>query len=387
MVEDPSVGSAQEQHGGRPLGGEVGEQGLARTGGRLVDREPVGQGAVELTRERRGRAVGDGELHGDDRGAVLLHESLRHPAERVGRVDPRRLTGVEQHEPQRVVVAQVGTEHGRAHLDAAPVAVGEEDDAVLDALVVVAVADEVQHVHVVVPQPCGEGLHGRRRQAVELHDPLRDARGHRVLHPAPLGLDVELGQVGGRGDDDEDAQRPVDHEGPRGLGHLEVAHHRRALGLRDVAVGAPVVEQLPRQPGDRRGVGEPQPQAQPVAGAAGGVLRARPREHDVLGEDRLEERSAEVHRGLARRVGAGPAGAAAPRVELEQEVLQLRRVEGKPERRRRALAERAGGHPHTEEPGLLRLEEEVEVLIRPGGHGGPFAVSRWYTTRSHGMAK
>ena len=84
--------------------------------------------------------------------------------------------------------------------------------------------------------------------------------GEGVLHPPPLGLDVELGQIGGRRDDDEDAQRTVDRQRSRRLGHLEVADDGGAFGLGDEAVAAPVVEQLPRQARDRRRVGEPEPQ-------------------------------------------------------------------------------------------------------------------------------
>ena len=69
------------------------------------------------------------------------------------RVDAGRLAGVEQDEPQRVVVAEVGPEDGGADLGAAPVAVLEVDDAVLEPVVVVAVSDEVQDVDVVLPQP------------------------------------------------------------------------------------------------------------------------------------------------------------------------------------------------------------------------------------------
>ena len=138
---------------------------LRRAGGGLVDGEPVGQRAVELAGERGGRAVADGELHGDDGGAVLLDQALRHPAERVGAVDAGGLAGVEQDQPQRVVVAQVGAEDGRADLGAAPVPVLEVDDAVLDPVVVVAVADEVQDVDVVLPQPGRQGLDRRRRSA------------------------------------------------------------------------------------------------------------------------------------------------------------------------------------------------------------------------------
>ena len=151
VVEHAPVGGAEEQHRGGPFRRILGDEGLAGAGGGLVDGEAVGQRAVELAGERRGGAVGDGELHRDDGGAVLLDQALRHPAERVGAVDAGGLAGVEQDQPQRVVVAQVGAEDGRADLGAAPVPVLEVDDAVLDPVVVVAVADEVQDVDVVLP--------------------------------------------------------------------------------------------------------------------------------------------------------------------------------------------------------------------------------------------
>ena len=156
--------------------------------------------------KRRGGAVADGELHRDDRGAVLLDQALRHPAERVGGVDASGLARVEEDQPQRVVVAQVRAENGRADLGAAPVPVLEADDAVLDPVVVV-VADEVEDVDVVLTQPRRERLDGRSRQPVDLHGAF-NLGGQGVLHASPLVLDVELRQVGGR-DDDEDAQCAV----------------------------------------------------------------------------------------------------------------------------------------------------------------------------------
>ena len=290
------------------------------------------------------------------------------------RVDAGGLAGVEQDQPQRVVVAQVRAEDGRADLGAAAVPVLEVDDAVLDPVVVVAVADEVEDVDVVLPQPRRERLDGRRRQPVDLHGAFVDLVRQRVLNASPLGLDVELGQVGGRGDDDEDAQRAVDGQRPRRLRHLEVADHRGALGLGDEAVPAAVVEQLPRQTRDRRCVGEPQSQPQPVAVLAGVVLGALPGQHDVLGEHALEQRSAQVHRRLALRVGPGPPGAGAAGVQLEQQVLQLRRVERKREPATGALVERALRHPRAESAALRRFEQEVEVLIGPGGHRRPFRL-------------
>ena len=87
VVEDAPVGGAEEEHRGGPLRRILGDEGLAGAGGGLVDGEPVGERAVELGGEGRGGAVADGELHRDDRGAVLLDQALRHPAERVGGVD------------------------------------------------------------------------------------------------------------------------------------------------------------------------------------------------------------------------------------------------------------------------------------------------------------
>ena len=106
----------------------------------------------------------------------------------------------------------------------------------------------------------------------------RHAGGEHVLHPPPLGLYVELGQVGRGGEHDEDPQRSVDGQRPWWVGHLEVADEWRALGLRGVRVRAAVEEQLPGQPGDRRGVGELQPQPEPFPRLTGGVLAPGPRE-------------------------------------------------------------------------------------------------------------
>ena len=110
---------------------------------------------------------------------------------------------------------------------------------------------------------------------------------------------------------DEHPQRPVDGHRPRHLRHVEEAHDRRALGLREEVVGPRVVQQLPRQPGDRRRVVQPQPQPQPAGLLGRGLVQAAlPGQREVAGEHRLVERTAEVHRRLLLAGRADPAGAA-----------------------------------------------------------------------------
>ena len=192
MVEDLTVRRAEEQHGSGPLVSEVGQHGLAAAGGGLVHGKTVGQGAVELPRESGCRPVGDGELHGHDRGAVLLDQALRHPAERVGGIDASGVTSVEQDQPQRVVVAQIWAQDRGADPAAAPVAVGEAQDTVADPVVELTVTDEVQDVHLVPTQPRGQGRDRRCGEPVDPHPARGDLARESVLNPPPLGLHVEL---------------------------------------------------------------------------------------------------------------------------------------------------------------------------------------------------
>ena len=152
-LEDLAVRRVEVEHGRGPLAGVPGEQALARTGDGLVDRHTVGQRGVELTGERGGGTVADGELHRNDRRAVLLDEPLGHAAERVGGAEPAGLARVEEHQPQRVVVVQVGTEDRGWNGDAAAVLVAEVEDTLLLALVEVPVPDDVQDVDLVRAQP------------------------------------------------------------------------------------------------------------------------------------------------------------------------------------------------------------------------------------------
>ena len=267
------------------------------------------------------------------------------------------------------MVVEVGTEDIRRDGDAAPVGVAEVEDPRVLLLVVVAVPDDVQDVHLVVAQPRRERGRRRRRQPVEMDLARRDPVGESVLEPAPLRLDVQLGEVGGRGEDDEDAQWPIDDERPRRLGHLEVAHHGGAFRLREVGVRTPVPEQLPRQARELRGVGELQADAQTLTGRPGRVEAARPGQQHLLPEEGVEQPATEVGRGLRPGVGAGAAHLGAAGVELEKEVLQGRRVERHREGGTGPHADRAGRDARAVRPVLQRLDEQVEVLVVAGRHG------------------
>ena len=216
-----------------------------------------------------------------------------------------------------------------------------------------------------------QGLQCGLFEPVELHRPLRDPVGQSGIDAVPLRLDVELGHVGRRGDDDEDAQRPVDVEGARGVGDLEVADDGSAFGLRDEAVLATVVEQLPGQHGDGGRLGQPEPQSQTTPRVPHRVDAARPGEPDVAAEDGVEQPAAEVQGGLRLRVGGDPASVRAARVQLEHEVLELGRFEGDPEGPGRALPRRRVDDARAVPTVALRLDQEVEVVVLPGGHEPP----------------
>ena len=152
-LEHLAVRGVEVEHRRGPLRCVAGQQALARARDRLVDRHTVGQRRIELAGERRRGTVADGELHGDDRGAVLLDEPLGHPAERVGRAEPSGLAGVEEDQSQRVVVVEVGPENPGRDGDAAAVLVAEVEDPFLLSVVVVTVPDDVQDVDLVRAQP------------------------------------------------------------------------------------------------------------------------------------------------------------------------------------------------------------------------------------------
>ena len=369
VVEDLAVGVAEEEHRRGPLRRIPREQCLAPAADRLVDRETVGDRAVELGGELGGGAVADGELHGDDGDAVLLDQALGHAAERVGAVHAGRLARVEEDQAKGVVVAKVGAEHAGGHRCATAVAVGEVDDAVLASCVVLAVPDEVEHVDVVLAKPPRQGLQRRLFQPVEVHGVFGHPPGHSALDASPLGLDVELGQVGRGRDDDEDAEGAVDVEGAWGQRHLEVANDRGAFGLRDVAALTAVVEELPGQHRDGRRLGQPEPQPQAAPGRANRVEASRPGEPDVAAEDGVEEAAAQLLRGLRLRVGGDAPRPGTAGVELEHEVLELGRLEGDPEGSGRAVAGRRLEDARAVLTVGLRLDEEVEVVVLPGGHG------------------
>ena len=250
-----------------------------------------------------------------------------------------------------------------------PCCVLEVDDSLAQPLVEVAVTDEVDDVGLVPAQPRPELRQRRTGQAVE-HDEARgDPRAQRLVQPRPLGLDVELVEVDRRGDDREHAQRSVDGHRPRHLRHVEEADERGALGLGEEEVGAGVVQQLPRQPGDAPRVVEPEPEPQPAGLLGPGLVEAAlPREGEVAGEHRLVERAAEVHGRLLLTGRPHAARARAARVELEQQVLQRGRVERQLEPDAGSLAERGVGDARLVAALSLLLQEQVEIEVAPGCH-------------------
>ena len=191
VLEDRPVGGAHEEHRGGPLVAKLRQQRLASARHRLVDGEPVRERPVEVAGEGDGRAVADRELHRHDRGGVLLHEPLRDPAERVDRVGARRPAGVQDHHPQRVVVAQVGAEHRRGDRGAAAELVLEVEDALTQPLVEVAVADEVDDVGLLAAQPGAELGQLGARQPVQDDEAGLDPGGQSALQQPPLPIDIK----------------------------------------------------------------------------------------------------------------------------------------------------------------------------------------------------
>jgi hypothetical protein len=93
---------------------------------------------------------------------------------------------------QWVVIAQVGAKDRGADPAAASVAVGEAQDAVADPVVELTVTDEVQDVHLVPTQPCGQRRDRRYGEPVDPHPARGDLTRESVLNPSPFGLHVEL---------------------------------------------------------------------------------------------------------------------------------------------------------------------------------------------------
>ena len=187
----------------------------------------------------------------------------------------------------------------------------EVDDALAQPVVEVAVPHEVDDVGLVRAQPGTEVGERGAGQPVDDHD----ARVERACSSAsPIRRHSASTSSSSRSVGEEmivsTRSGPSTAIGRGTCGHVEEAHDWRALRLGQEVVGPDVVQQLPRQPGDRGRVVEPQPQPQ-AAGLLGAYLveAALPGQGEVAVEDRLVERTAEVHGGLLLARGADPAGA------------------------------------------------------------------------------
>ena len=122
-AEQLDVGVADEQHGRRPLDlVDLAVDRLAGLGDGGVDRvlaaDEVG---VELLGEQDRRVVADLELHGHDGRHAEVDQRRGHPGERVGERGPGALAGVEDDEPQDVLVGQQVGEQRLVDLDRAGV--------------------------------------------------------------------------------------------------------------------------------------------------------------------------------------------------------------------------------------------------------------------------
>ena len=184
--------------------------------------------------------------------------------ERVGGVGTGTLAGVEDHQPQRIMVVQRHPHGLGADQPAEAGRVLGDQHSVLGVGVEAAMADEVEYVPVVaVAVLLPQRRQGRCLQPFQLDLAGLFQPAEHLVQLGPFLLDVELGEAGiaGTRDHDQDAKRWADRQRPGRIGDLQEADQRGTVRQAHKPVTGLIVEELPGQLGQLRGVGQPQPRA------------------------------------------------------------------------------------------------------------------------------
>jgi hypothetical protein len=108
-------------------------------------------------------------LHGHDGGDPTFDEALSHPAERVRVGRSARLTGIENHKAQRVVIVQMRPEGRGIHRAGIAGVVREIQHPVVACDVVISVPNEMKHMDLMGTQPAPKLRQRRDCEAVQLN--------------------------------------------------------------------------------------------------------------------------------------------------------------------------------------------------------------------------
>ncbi len=239
-----------------------GHPGLGQGG---IHRSTGGQGGVEGARQLDGAGVADLGLHGHGRGHALLHQRLGHAGKDRLPGGQRALAGVEVGQAHGGMVAQQRGQLLALHQLCPAACVLQRQAAGLAAFVEDAVADEMQDVYRLAQQPLLQGAEAGRGQPFQHELAVGHQPGQRVLDRLPLPLHVQRRQAGGAGEHGQHPQGRLHQQGRARAGQGEVAQDGRLLAQADEVGLGRVVEGLPGQGGQLRGVLlEAQAQAQPV---------------------------------------------------------------------------------------------------------------------------
>jgi hypothetical protein len=315
---------------------------------------------VELAGKADRRFVGDFELHRNHRGDALLHETLRGAGKRIGARGARPFARVQHGEAQRPMVVEQRADELSADATAAFLRILENQHTILLLFVEAAVSDEVEDV--VLPLTQAALQLGQRRVLLplDLDQPALFEIRQRFVHLGRLAFHVELREVGRARDHHQHAQRRRHGERADALGQFEVAHDRRLDREAEEAVHARVVEKLPGQVSERRGLPQMQPHAQADALTIRLVEAAAQAAADVAGEDLVEQASTKE----LRRYHLGrfdPPHRVAGAADAQQEVFYFEIGERCGEVGRRLAAGRV---EHSRAEAVTnRFDDEIEVEI------------------------
>jgi hypothetical protein len=166
-----------------------------------------------------------------------------------------------------------------------------------------------------------------------------------LLQPGPFGIRVERIEVGGAGDQHENAERGLNGDGADPAWEVEVANDWSPVRQREEAAGVDVVKELPGEVGKVGAIVQVQSHSQ-AGVAAFGLVEARGEGGaKLIVKNGIEQSAAELSdRGGLRGVAA--ADCVPPRPpDTQQEVVELQIGEGLLDRQRTGLPYRGAEHP------------------------------------------